>query len=403
METINSSPFSPHLPSVFAIRKVTYKFIDTKYLEAKKRGDSILPDQLTEPPVTSSQQSIVYGDKMYIFGGRSDSDDVFVYDMVENVLERLYTFGTPPRIRLYHCMNLDQKRDRFYLFGGVSTKSSNTYFNDLFIFDLITNTWTEVIPTKTESPTQLSKKYPDRYREANLPIPTRSGHAGVYREKDDCLVVYGGLQNSQKTSEFLVYSFIDECWYNYSPTNNDIVSARSYSNGQYCAHTDELIIFGGDTPVSLTGDTFILNFSSHTWTRLITNNPDPIYNFPRVFGHTSILLDTKGPPFYLIAYGGTSRVALDICYLFDITNRKWTCLNREGINFPKLNCCCLGTTGNNLFLYGGRDAQNRKSNDLYSMGLLVPSNIIKMFPRLSYLIANNYENLSDVTVRCLYN
>ena len=391
---------SVNLPSVFAIRpEVRVKFFDRKYELAQRYGEDNVVE-ISDTPRTSSQQSVVYNNKMFIFGGRSDSDDVFMYDMNENVMERLYVKGTPPKIRLYHSMNLDISRDCFYLFGGVSTKNSSLYFADLFKFDLLKLSWEEIRQDCTSfKKDSLALTQPNLYTPVTV-LDSRSGHVGAYRECSDTLIVFGGLKNGNKTNDLHVFAFSEKKWYKYTPINNDVVTPRSYCNGQYCKGSDELIVFGGDTPSSLTGDTFILNLTTHFWTKLIINNPsDTMHTFPPVFGHTSIMVDFKGPPFFLIAYGGTSKSSLNICYLLDITNRKWTCLNRDDINFPKLNCCCLGFHGNSMFLYGGRDESGQKTNTLHSVGLHVPSVILRIFPRMDIIIENQFKLLSDITIK----
>ncbi|KAG2382997.1 hypothetical protein C9374_004964 [Naegleria lovaniensis] len=281
-----------NLPSVFAIRRVIYGFIDLVYEKNGKTGEHLIT-----PPLTSSQQCVVYNNRMYIFGGRSDSDQVFMYDMLDNLLFRLNVVGTPPKIRLYHNMSLDKSRKCFYLFGGVSTKNSSTYYGDLFKFDLERYAWSEITPTiqRDESIQHewLSSRFPENYNYVSS-IDSRSGHVGVYRDREDCLVIFAGLKNGQKTSDINVFSFTEQSWYLYKPYNDSIVSPRSYCNGQYCPGTDELVVFGGDTPASLTGDTFILNFTTHLWTKLLVQDPnDTLHTFPKVFGHTSILLDIK--------------------------------------------------------------------------------------------------------------
>ncbi|KAL9649643.1 hypothetical protein ABK040_003320 [Willaertia magna] len=387
---------------ILEINEINYKFHDEKH-------------ELTNAPCTSSQTSVYYNNNMYIFGGRSDLNDVFKYNMYTNEMVRLLTKGTAPSIRLYHSMNLDYKRKKFYLFGGVSTKSSGQYYNELFQFDLVNNEWSEVKGDfkNTNEITDLEKyhatlgdKYPELYKKTSS-VPSRSGHAGIYRSSDDCLVLFGGIKNGTKSGDITVYSFKENIWYEYTPIGAQQITPRSYHNGQYCKVTDEFVIFGGDTSSSLSGDTFVLNFKANTWRKI----ENLTVTFPKVFGHASIpiYLPTSKQN-YIFSYGGTSNGVLDICYLFDCLEDKWYCLNNNTnnknsnhnneINFPKLNCCCIGFYNDSIYLYGGRDYNNNKSNKMYKLRLSMPCTILQYFPKLNTIL-EDFSKLSDIDITIL--
>lgn len=92
------------------------------------------------PPPRMHHSSLFCNNKLWIFGGRGEMDglcDLFVFDIKRNSWREIRCKGDIPSPRWSHSMTLiDDKR--FVIFGGCS---SVEYFNDLYEFDMVKNTW----------------------------------------------------------------------------------------------------------------------------------------------------------------------------------------------------------------------------------------------------------------------
>jgi N-acetylneuraminic acid mutarotase len=87
------------------------------------------------------------GDKLFLFGGRtgfemgeSSLNDLFVFDIKENIwteLKKSNDSDVWPEARSYHTMT--SLKNKLYLFGGCSANQSR--LNDLYEYDLNENKW----------------------------------------------------------------------------------------------------------------------------------------------------------------------------------------------------------------------------------------------------------------------
>jgi hypothetical protein len=136
----------------------------------------VTPNYNSTPPFPRHGHSaVVWGDKMVIFGGKSDAqtcayyNDVHVYDFVENSWRQMHCkpiieTGTPedsssssssmPHVRCWHSAVVLEKWNWMVVFGGFwwdpngrRGRGMEYYFNDLFVLDLVSETWQEVHPS----------------------------------------------------------------------------------------------------------------------------------------------------------------------------------------------------------------------------------------------------------------
>lgn len=96
-------------------------------------------------PSAREYHSMVYNlkfDKVILFGGFSGTylSDTWVYDLESNIWTNMNPVN-PPDGRAEHSMVYDSDLDMIVLFGGYNGSSS---LNDTWVYDLDTNTWTEM-------------------------------------------------------------------------------------------------------------------------------------------------------------------------------------------------------------------------------------------------------------------
>jgi N-acetylneuraminic acid mutarotase len=90
-------------------------------------------------------------DRIILFGGHSlgdlnFSDETWAYDHNSNTWTQL-TPATHPSGRRFHSMVYDEAADRMVLFGGIAGTWLKEEINDeLWIFDPVTDEWSQVTP-----------------------------------------------------------------------------------------------------------------------------------------------------------------------------------------------------------------------------------------------------------------
>eukprot|EP00756_Hemistasia_phaeocysticola_P006796 Hpha_TRINITY_DN13993_c0_g2::TRINITY_DN13993_c0_g2_i2::g.35652::m.35652 len=99
--------------------------------------------------------STVYGNRVYVFGGRpesgEDSDTMVVYDLASQDISTVPRSDVAPKNR-YKCkMATDPASGLLYLFGGKS-KWPKTSFTDFWEFSTVSQTWRELSSGTPTSP-----------------------------------------------------------------------------------------------------------------------------------------------------------------------------------------------------------------------------------------------------------
>jgi hypothetical protein len=192
--------------------------------------------------------SSIYGeDKVLLFGGfdsKKGVNDTWVYDLSEDNWTNKTT-DLAPYSRAGHVMTSIYGTKKVLSFGGDIQGGSIA--NDIWIYDLINNTWTE-------------KKPP-------FPKPeTGSNSAMANIGKTDKLVIFGGVGHSGYSDETWIYDLSDNKWTKMNPTNKPPV--RSNHAMAKINNTNKVGIFGGrfvTTVINKLDDTWIYNFNENNW------------------------------------------------------------------------------------------------------------------------------------------
>lgn len=89
-------------------------------------------------------------DQVLVWGGRVDDERLWAYDVDSDTWTPHESPGAPEGVRSYHTMTYDPMNDRTLVFGGfgLSSPMSNggKVCEDLWSYDLATNTWTRLQP-----------------------------------------------------------------------------------------------------------------------------------------------------------------------------------------------------------------------------------------------------------------
>ncbi len=107
----------------------------------------------------------VASNKFVLFSG-----ETFMYDPATNDWSKKTPLGTPPTSAGgYPSMDYNSQNKKVYMFGG-----QGTYWNDVYSYDVPTNTWTHHAP-------------------AGTPPPPRSEAAFAYDSTNNIFLLYGGM------------------------------------------------------------------------------------------------------------------------------------------------------------------------------------------------------------------
>jgi hypothetical protein len=138
-----------------------------------------------------------------LFGGLPmDNNATWVFDVIKRQWNRIHVEGPAPCGRIYHHMVYDEKNRKTLLFGGAGGKygKDTTYFNDTWVFDSSTNTWTEMKPRTSPSP--------------------RDRGAMAYDAANGVCVLVGGKRGPDKNLEDTwVYDLAKNEWRKMQPAN----------------------------------------------------------------------------------------------------------------------------------------------------------------------------------------
>ena len=127
----------------------------------------------------------------YVLQGGGSFVGTWTYNPNTNSYQQQSPAGTPPNPSVNQpSMTYNAKDGKVYLFGG---QIGSTFSNDLYTYDVVSNTWTKLSPPGT------------------LPSPRwRSGFA--YDSTNDIFLLYGGQDASQVYNDTWVYGAATGTW-----------------------------------------------------------------------------------------------------------------------------------------------------------------------------------------------
>lgn len=154
--------------------------------------------------------------------------------------------GPPPSIRMYTSIVYDAGRDGYVLFGGHPN-----YLNDVWVLQLRPSPqWTQMTPSGT-------------------PPSPRFNHAAVMDDTNDRMIVHGGIGSSGEVGDTwaLNFSGAGGTWQQIS-AGGAVPGPRRVMGSTVDTARDRMLIFGGFNGSSFLNSTAAFSFASNTWTLL---------------------------------------------------------------------------------------------------------------------------------------
>jgi hypothetical protein len=359
-----------------------------------------------DAPSARARHSAVYDparDQMILFGGLTGSgvtSDVHVLDLATTTWTKLTIGGPIPSARQAAGMVLRAGHDQLLVFGGRGT--GNQELNDLWIFNLAAQSWTELTPPPPRPPARFdhvvayaesldqlvvfggfgaSGPLNDSYvlrldvqpvawdllvPAGSAPSP-RSTLAAPPVLVDDVLHVYGGDGSSGAFFNTSYALRIDPLQWEAVPDSGNVPAKRMAQQAVHDRTHDRMVVFGGWTgaPNSAMGDSWQLSYGpigapALTWSPLITT---PQFTEGRYgSGHLYDPDSTR----MLMFYGGTNAESYDTEIVqLDLNTLAWS-------EFTTVNPGPAGRTGcavaydslrHRVILFGGLIDRPGQGND----------------------------------------
>ncbi|KAG0360398.1 hypothetical protein BG005_010873 [Podila minutissima] len=286
------------------------------------------------PPKDLRAQSVnLVGESVYVFGGcdsKTCYNTLYIFDADTMHWTQPKTYGSiPPPCRAHSSTLVDNKR--LYVFGGGDGPQ---YFNELYMLDTDTLTWTNPQTTGTR------------------PCRRRAHTTCVY---NNCMYVFGGGDGVQALNDTYMLNLTDMHWTELKTTGTIPIS-RGYHTSNLIK--SQFIVYGGSDGHECFSDVHVLDLDTREWTKIDINRA-----LPRL-SHTSTQVGS-----YLFVVGGHdgSRYSCDVVMLNLVT---WSWETRKVFGVPPAGRGYHASLlyDSRLFMFGGYDGQ-AVFDDIYILDL----------------------------------
>ncbi|MFX0171611.1 MAG: kelch repeat-containing protein [Candidatus Hodarchaeota archaeon] len=289
--------------------------------------------------------------EIILFGGMKNNlnqeasylQDSWVFNCSDYIWREIETTNQPGR-RISHDMIYDPENHQIVLFGGGNHQTS---FNDTWLFNLTSYTWTEIAPAIAPSP-----RYDPRM---------------FYDSMNNEIVLYGGyLENG--------YSNNTWCFF---PSNNswrelkqiEAPSARYGHRMVYSTTKEKGFLFAGHANGNqdrVTNDMWQYNSNSRNWMEIILPAPPS-----ERYWHEMVYDETNGE---IIIFGGRASGSSFLCrddtWIFDENTEEWRQVIGEGPTARMLSSMVYNSNEKKLILFGGnRDPNTQIFDDLWEFNI----------------------------------
>ena len=245
--------------------------------------------------------------RMIVFGGRDgsgDYNDIWAFDLTSNTWTDLTpSTGPAPAARRTPGSIYDPTGHRMITWSG---QAPGVFFNDVWAFDLSTHTWSE-----SSTP-------------AGGPPNVRYGVAVTFDPVAGDLVTFAGFTNLGRFDDVWRFNGSANTWTDASPVSGPL--KRCLHSASYDSHNHRMIMYGGQNAGAL-DDIWALDLTSDTWTDL-TPSTKPAGRF--FAAHVYDAFNHRATIFG----GNKSPGVTDEVWVFDLWSNQWAQLLPSGTAPP---------------------------------------------------------------------
>jgi len=193
--------------------------------------------------------------RLVVFGGRASGrelGDVWTFDLAARQWSELAPAAGPtPAPRSTHNAVYDAQNHRVLIWSG---RQNSTFFNDVWAFDLASDTWTELTPPE--------------------PVPNvRYGTAAVFDPVAQDLVTFAGFTDQGRFEDTWRFDAENDTWTEVTPAPNP--GKRCLHAASYDVLNHRMIMYGGQRGGGALGDIWAFDLAADTWTELTPPDSPP--------------------------------------------------------------------------------------------------------------------------------
>jgi len=297
----------------------------------------ISPNSANPPQPRRDHSLTTNGVTLYVFGGRSGSEELSdSWGFSANVWTSYGTEGPSPRHG--HNAIWDAARDRIIVFGG---QQESSFLDDIWEFDTRSNEWRQ-LPQSGSGPAP------------------RYGAGGAFDAAGDRMLVTHGFTNAGRFDDTWQYDLVRETWTDISPQGARPIE-RCLMRAVWDSSRERLLMFGGQTTgTAYLGDLWALEEGG--W-RQITADPSPA---PRNF-YSFVFDDEAGRA---ILFGGSTQDGpADDLWQFDSASETWERQEAGAGPSPRFGHDAVWRPDTrSLLVFGGNDGST-DLNDMWELSV----------------------------------
>lgn len=266
------------------------------------------------------------GDRLVLFGGRGGGTfgDTWIYEIAGGQWVEIEAAGPSARFGMAAAYN--PAAHRILIFGGQA--GANTFFNDVWGFDLATSTWSQVATSSG-------------------PPPARYGTSAIIDEARNRLIISHGFTTSGRFDDTWALDLANLTWTDITPTGT-IPLKRCLHEAVYDAARDRMLLFGGCSSgfgPCPQGDLWSFDLASHIWTELT-----PAAG-PAAVSNPALVFDAERGQ--AILFGGNSSEGPSAeLWVLDSNTASWSPLELSAPAARRSHDAALDARGH-LWVFGG--------------------------------------------------
>ncbi len=231
---------------------------------------SVSPEQ---PQPRVGHRAVTVGDRIFIYGGKSDSGQDDPYMWSYNPQSGIWTKQAAHPLGERYGHSAANINDRVVIYGGM--KQDGTFLDDVWEYDPVTNQWTRRTPEMGNMPNGLrAVNMPSAVRAVNMP-PARAFHA-VAAQGDRMWILGGRNEAGTGLSDVIEFDLSRNTWTELAPLPAPRTFHAAAAAGW--SQTNQILIFGGLSGGQAVADPIIIELgqpAAPTPTETPTKTPEP--------------------------------------------------------------------------------------------------------------------------------